>query len=144
MEGVGQVSTLTQPHDYGMLLDLKDCYLTMGLHPAQLQYCRFRCLEGKRWQWKTISFGTAEAPQIYTKVLRPIIRILKSLGVRYLIYIDDLLCLDQDPLRLAWSMALALELLQGEIGLQIEISKAQWSPSQDFTCLGLIWNTVSM
>ena len=59
-------------------------------------------------------------------------------------YIDDLLCLDQDPLRLARSMALALELFQKELGLQIKVSKAQWSPSQDFTCLGLIWNTVTM
>ena len=138
------MSTLIQPRDYGMLLDLKDCYLTMGLHPAHRRYCRFRCPNGRRWQWKSLSFGSAEAPQICTKVLRPILRILKSLGVRCLMYIDDLLCLVQDPLRLAWSMALALELFQKELGLQIKVSKAQWSPSQDFTCLGLIWNTVTM
>ena len=96
-EGVKQVSTLIQPRDYGMLLELKDCYLAMGLHPAHRRYCRFRCPEGKRWQWKAVFFGTAEAPQICTKVLRPITRILKSLGVRCLMYIDDLLCLDQGP-----------------------------------------------
>lgn len=144
MEGVEQVSTLIQPNDYGMLLDLKDCYLTMGLHPAQRRYCRFRCPDGKRWQWKTVSFGTAEAPQICTKVLRPVFGILKSLGIRCLIYIDDLLCLDQDPIRLARAMGLALELLQKELGLQIKVSKAQWSPAREFTCLGFIWNTTTM
>ena len=144
MEGVEQVATLIQPGDYGMLLDLKDCYLTLGLHPAQRRYCRFRCPDGKRWQWKTVSFGTAEAPQLCTKVLRPVIRILKSLGIRCLMYIDDLLCLDQDPLRLARAMALAMDLLQGQLGLQIKVEKGQWTPSQEFTCLGLIWNSITM
>ena len=72
-----------------------------------------------------VSFGTAGAPQLCTKVLRPVIRILKSLGIRCLMYIDDLLCLDQDPLRLARAMALAMDLLQGELGLQIKVEKGQ-------------------
>ena len=38
MEGVQEVAELIQRRDYGMLIDLKDCYLTMGLHPSQRKY----------------------------------------------------------------------------------------------------------
>jgi hypothetical protein len=42
MEGVQQVVELMQQNDYGMLIDLKGCYLTLGLHPAHRKHCRFR------------------------------------------------------------------------------------------------------
>ena len=71
MEGVQQVAELIQVKDFGMLIDLKDCYLTLGLHPAHRKYCRFRGLDGRRFQWKTVSFGTVEAPQLCTRLLRP-------------------------------------------------------------------------
>ena len=142
MEGVQEVAQLIQKDDYGMLVDLKDAYLTLGLHPSHRKYCRFRCPTSKvRYQWKTVSFGTSEAPKICTKILRPIIGILKSLGIRCLIYIDDLLLLDQDPVRLAKAMAIAMELLQQKVGLQLKLSKGNLLPSQRFTCLGIIWDT---
>jgi hypothetical protein len=145
MEGVQEVSELIQRGDFGMLIDLKDCYLTMGLHPSHRKYCRFRCSStGVRYQWKTVSFGTSEAPKICTKILRPLIRILKTLGVRCLIYIDDLLLLDQDPIQLGKAMSVAMELLQREVGLQLKLSKGNLLPAQVFTCLGIIWDSKNM
>ena len=145
MEGVQNVSEMIQRCDYAMLVDLKDCYLTPGLHPSHRKYCRFRSpASKKRFQWKTVSFGTAEAPQVCTKILRPLIRILKSLNIRCLIYIDDLLILDQDRVRLAKAMGIAMQLLQNECGLQLKISKGQLSPQQQFQCLGFMWDTKTM
>ena len=124
MEGVQQVADLIQPNDFGMLVDLKDAYLTMGLHPSQRKYCRFRSPEdGQRLQWKTVSFGMSEAPRICTKLLRPLIGLLKQIGIRCLIYIDDLLLLDQDRDRLARGMAIAMDLLLIQVGLQLKTSK---------------------
>ena len=136
MEGVQQVAELIQQNDYGMLIDLKDCYLTLGLHPAHRKYCRFRSPDGSRYQWKVVSFGTSEAPKICTKMMKPLIQILKGLGIRCLIYIDDILILDQCPRRLGVAMALAMELFQSQVGLQLKISKGQLLPSQVFQCLG--------
>ena len=145
MEGVKEVAELIQPQDYGMLVDLKDAYLTLGLHPSHRKYCRFRCPKSKvRYQWKTVSFGTSEAPKTCTKIIRPLTRILKSLGIRCLFYIDDLLLLDQDPVRLGKAMAIAMDLLQKQVGPQLKLSKGNLFPSQLFTCLGIIWNTRQM
>ncbi len=84
-----------------MLVDLKDAYLTLGLHPSHRKYCRFRHPQtGRRLPWRTVSFGIAEAPRICTKLLRPLMAILKQLGIRCIIYIDDILLL-QGPQRTA-------------------------------------------
>ena len=145
MEGVQQVADLIQPDDFGMLVDLKDAYLTMGLHPSQRKYCRFRSPEsGQRLQWTTVSFGMSEAPRACTKLLRPLIGLLKQIGIRCLIYIDDLLLLDQDRDRLARGMAIAMDLLQGQVGLQLKTSKCCFRPLRTFQCLGLVWNTHTM
>ena len=42
MDTLQSVADCIQRDDYGMLVDLTDCYLTMGLHPSQRKYCRFR------------------------------------------------------------------------------------------------------
>ena len=42
MDTLQSVADCIQPGDFGMLVDLTDCYLTMGLHPSQRKYCRFQ------------------------------------------------------------------------------------------------------
>jgi hypothetical protein len=121
MDTVQTVAELIQPNDYGMLCDLKDYYLTMGLHPSQRKYCRFRSPASRqRLQWRTISFGMSEAPRMCTKLLRPLLGLLKQLGICCMLYIDDLLLLHQDRVHLARGMAVAISLLQQEIGLNIK------------------------
>ena len=144
MEGIQQVAELIQPGDFATLVDLKDCYLTLGLHPCHRKYCRFRSPDGTRYQWRTVSFGTAEAPQICTKILKPIVRILKSLNIRCLIYIDDLIILDQSMERCARAMGVAIMLLQQECGLQLKLSKGQLTPQQVFVMLGFEWDSRTM
>jgi hypothetical protein len=48
-----------------------------------------------------VNFGIAEAPRICTKLLRPLTATLKQLGIRCIIYIDDILLFHQDALQLA-------------------------------------------
>jgi hypothetical protein len=128
-----------------MLVDLTDCYLTMGLHPSQRKYCRFRHpVGGQCLQWTTVGFGMSEAHRMCTKLLRPLVGLLKQLGIRCVIYIDDLLILHQDRTRLARGMAIAMDLLQGQVGLNIKTSKCSFRPSRQFTCLGFQWNTETM
>ena len=113
-------------------MDLKDCYLALGLYPSQRKYCSFRCpTTDIRYQWITVAFGISEAPRICTKILRPLTGILKLLGVRCLIYIDDLLITDQCPLRASRAMSLAIQLLQTEVGLQSSPHAARFDRPAD-------------
>jgi hypothetical protein len=145
MDTVQTVAESIQPNDFGMLVDLTDCYLTLGLHPSQRKYCRFRHpANGRRLQWRTISFGMSEAPRICTKLLRPLMGLLKQLGIRCVLYIDDLLILHQDRIKLARGMAIAMNLLQSQVGLNLKTSKCCFKPSRQFVCLGFIWDTTAM
>jgi hypothetical protein len=145
MDTLQSVADCIQPGDFGMLVDLTDCYLTMGLHPSQRKYCRFwHPATGRRMQWKTVSFGMSEAPRMCTKLLRPLMGLLKWLGVRCVLYIDDLLILHQDMTTLARGMAVAMHLLQSQVGLNLKTSKCSFRPSREFTCLSFVWNTATM
>ena len=145
MDDTQLIAETIQPGDYGMLVDLKDAYLTLGLHPSHRKYCRFRHPStGQRLQWHTVSFGIAEAPRICTKLLRPLMAVLKQMGIRCIIYIDDILILHQDRLQLARSMAVAINLLQRQVGLNLKTSKCSFHPLQRFQCLGYVWDTTTM
>jgi hypothetical protein len=145
MDDVQLISEIIIPGDFGMLLDLKDAYFTLGLHPSHRKYCRFRDpLTRQRLQWRTVSFGISEAPRLCTKLLRPLIARLKQIGIRCIIYIDDILLLHQDRIQLARSMAVTLDLLQQQAGLNVKTSKCSFRPSQRFQCLGYVWDTVLM
>jgi hypothetical protein len=86
----------------------------------------------------------SEAPRICTKLLRPLMGRLKQLGIRCVLYIDDLLILHQDRTTLARGMAVAMNLLQTQVGLNLKTSKCSFRPSRQFTCLGFDWDTASM
>jgi hypothetical protein len=145
MDDTQVIAETIQQGDYGMLVDLKDAYLTLGLHPSHRKYCRFRHPStGRRLQWRTVSFGISEAPRICTKILRPLLAVLKQLGIRCIIYIDDILLLHQDRLQLARGMAVAINLLQQQAGLNLKTSKCSFRPLQRFQCLGYVWDTISM
>jgi hypothetical protein len=145
MDTLQTVAESIQPNDFGMLVDLTDCYLTLGLHPSQRKYCRFRHpANGRRFQWRTISFGMSEAPRICTKLLRPLMGLLKQLGIRWVLYIDDLLILHQDRTKLARGMAIAMNLLQSQMGLNLKTSKCCFRPSHQFLCLGFMWDTTAI
>ena len=145
LDGTKAIAQLIQPGDFGALIDVKGCYLEFGLHPSHRKHCRFRESNRNRWQWRTISFGMSEAPHSCTRILRPFTKILKGLGVRCSIYLDDLLVLSQNPSSLAVAMGVAVEMLQSELGLQLKLEKCEpFAPSQRFTALGVVWDTKLM
>jgi hypothetical protein len=74
----------------------------------------------------------------------PLVSLLKQLGIRCIIYIDDILLLNQDRFLLMRSMAVALDLLQRQAGLNLKTSKCSFHPSQRFQCLGYVWDTMLM
>jgi hypothetical protein len=89
MENVQTVAETIQPGDFGMLVDLTDCYLTMGLPPAQV-----------------LPFPVSSG-----RSARRLVGLFKQLGIRCIIYIDDRLILHKDRTRLARGMAIAMDLL---------------------------------
>ena len=71
-------------------IDLQDAYMSVPVAPKS------RCLlvfifDRKIYRFKEMPFGLNSAPRIFTKLFKPILRLLRSQGMLLIIYLDDIL-----------------------------------------------------
>ena len=64
-----------------------------------------------------LPFGLRLAPLYWTKLLRPVIAKARALGIRCLIYLDDLVVLGRSKLEAARDWATIAGLMARELGL---------------------------
>ena len=75
--------------------------------------------------------------------MTPVIAHIRSLGIRIVIYLDDILILHQDPSVLQSIFRKVVSLLEG-LGFLINLNKCSQFPSQQLIFLGTMLNTVTM
>ena len=71
-------------------LNLKDAYYALPIHPSHRKYLRF-IYQDRTYEFQCLPFGLYSAPQ----TLKPVLAVLRSMGIRVVIYIDDMLLLHQ-------------------------------------------------
>ena len=69
-------------------------------------------LEGESYQFTCLPFGLSCAPCTFTKVLKPVMILLRSWGVRITVYIDDMLILAETPEQVSQHLETLLWILQ--------------------------------
>ena len=111
MENILCLKQLLNPNDFMVKLDLKDAYLTVGIHEDSQQYLRF-IWKGQTYQFQALPFGLCTAPRIFTKLLKPVIAFLRMQNIRLLIYLDDILIVGSNITALNKHTQLVLELLR--------------------------------
>ena len=92
MEGVHSVKEILKPGDWLAKVDLKDAFFTIPIHVAHRKYLWFT-FQGKVYEFNCLPFGLSSAPWVYTNTLKPVIALLRELGVWLIAYIDDILIL---------------------------------------------------
>ena len=85
---------LIQTGDYMIKLDLKDAYLQIPIHQDHQHLLQFQWME-KTYQFSCLPFGLTSAPRVLTKVLKQLVGILRRMGIRLVVYLDDILILHQ-------------------------------------------------
>ena len=111
MEGVSTLKDILQLGDWFVKVDLKDAYFTIPIDFGHQQYLRFM-LEGESYQFTCLPFGLSCAPRTFTKVLKPVMILLWSWGVRIIVYIDDMLILAETPEQVSQHLETLLWMLQ--------------------------------
>ncbi|XP_056373902.1 uncharacterized protein LOC130267762 [Hyla sarda] len=141
MEGIHSLRDLLLPGDWLAKIDLKDAYLTVPIHPSCcpcLQFTR----EDQKWEFSSLPFGLSSAPWCFTKLMRPVMAVLRSRGVRLIIYLDDILIMartrDQILLHVHWAVSL-LE----ELGFLLNEKKSILIPARAMEFLGFLVDTRS-
>ena len=142
MESLKTAKNIIQKGDWLVKLDLKDAYLTVPMHRDHWKFLRFRW-KGRLWQFKVLPFGLSSAPYTFTKLMKPVISLLRKLGIRVILYLDDMLIMAESQEEAKRHLATALELLVC-LGFVVNTRKSVFSPSQSLEFLGFLLDTQRM
>ena len=123
-------------------LDLKDAYFSISIHKKHRKYLRFPW-GNKLYEFQAMGFGLGPGPQIFTKVMKPLVSFLRRLGVRLVIYLDDILVLNQSEVQLLRDLN-SLRWLLEHLGFLINWKKSMIIPTQQIEFLGFVINSVNM
>jgi len=142
MEGLVTARQLIEPGDWMAKVDLRDAYFTVPISSSHRRFLRFRW-RGVDYEFVCLPFGLSSAPRVFTKVMKPVIAALRSRGIRLVIYLDDILFLNQSRDGLESDIQAAVALLQS-VGFLINWEKSFITPVQSIVFLGLIIDSLSM
>ena len=87
--------------------------------------------------------GLASAPRTFTKIMKPVEATLRNLGIRLIIYLDDLLILADSEQTARLHLATAMNLLES-LGFIINLKKSVLTLVQTIEFLGLSVNSVAL
>ena len=71
-----------------VFIDLKSGYHHLDIYPEHQTYLGFQW-EGKFYMFTVLPFGLSTACYIFTKLLRPVVKHIRALGVSLVLYLDD-------------------------------------------------------
>ena len=142
LESLELVKTMLKPNDYLMKLDLKDAYISVPIAEEHRKYLRFQ-FRGVTYEYQCLPFGLSSAPRAFTKLVKPVIAILRISGIRVVIYLDDLLLFHQDPVELQKIFQIVITLFT-DLGFVIKLEKCSPSPTQAIVFLGAQLNSIDL
>jgi hypothetical protein len=109
-------------------IDLKDAYFVIPVWKHHRKYLRF-IWKGTLLEFACLPFGLATAPRLFTKIMEPVVALLRRARLRLIIYLDDHLFMNQSKEGLKLDMATAQYLLEN-LGSVINLEKSHFIPTQ--------------
>ena len=108
MEGLHLLPDLIQSQDWMVKMDLKDAYLQVPIHQKHQCLLQFQW-EQKTYQFVCLPFGLTSA---FTKIMRPVVGALRQMGIRLIIYLDDILIMHQEKEQLMQLTSLVCQMFE--------------------------------
>ena len=126
MEDLKKIAKMVGPNLWGVKLDLKDAYFHVPLSPEFWKYFVF-VLGQRVFFFKVLPFGLTSAPWAFSRVLKPIKKLLRLQGIRVTSFLDDFLILARSFQECLDHTAKVIDLLQ-RLGFRINWEKSSKSP----------------
>ena len=139
MKTQGSVRAAIRSQEWTVSIDIRDAYLHVPMHQAIRKYLRF-VVNKKVCQFTCLPVGLATSPCEFTKLLRPVVALLRQQGVKLHIYLDDWLIRADTPEQAQLHAQTTIRVLQF-LGWIINYEKSDLTPSQDFQFIGMQFNT---
>ena len=96
METQGSVRSAIRSQEWTVSIDIRDAYLHVPMHQAVRKYLHF-LVNKKVYQFTCLPFGLVTSPREFTKLLRPVVSLLRQQGVKLHVYLDDWLIRADTP-----------------------------------------------
>lgn len=128
MEGIRLLRDLLQPNDWIGKIDLKDAYFVVTKFKNHQKFLRFRWKDSLM-EFTCVLFGLASVPRILTKLMKPVAALLRRSSIRLIVYLDDILVMNQTATGLQRDISTATQLLEN-LGFVINLTKSQLKPYQ--------------
>lgn len=123
-------------------LDLKDAYYSVKIHPDYQKYLRF-CYNNKCYQYTSYPNGLSSCPRNFTKLMKPVLCVLRTKGHIIIIFIDDLLLIATSYEKCCATVLETIKLLS-DLGFVVHEEKSEFVPQQHATFLGFLINSLLM
>lgn len=142
MEDTRTVTRLFQKDNFAATIDLKDAYYLIPVQEECRKYLRFS-FEGKLYEFTCLPNGLASAPYMFTKLLKPVIKFLRSNGIIVVSYLDDFLILGSSEQECHNNVQFVVKLLLS-LGFVINDDKSVLVPSKRCKFLGFIFSSLTL
>ena len=136
MEGIHMVRDLLRKGDFMVKIDLKDAYFTVPLCQEDQKFIRFMW-EGTLYEFACLPFDLSSTSRVFTKIMKPVVALLRQLGIRMIIYLDDLLIMAQSQDLLNCHVSTVRNLLEN-LGFIINYLKSVLIPATQMEFLGIL------
>lgn len=117
-------------------LDLKDAYHLIKIHEDSRKYLRFMW-ENDIYEFNVLPFGLNVAPYIFTKIMKPVVKLLRTCGFLSTIYLDDLLLIGRSHNDCIENVNFSIKLIKS-LGFIVNEEKSALIPSTTCKFLGFI------
>ncbi len=121
---------------------LKDASFMIPVAPNHRRLLRFRW-QGKTYQLTCLPFGLSSAPWVFTKITKLIMTTLRYLGLRMIIYIDNILLIAETRSQ-AQAHTAGLIFLLESLGFIINQKKSIVDPTREIDFLGFAVHSQTM
>ena len=128
MKGLRTIRQLLCHDDLITKVDLSDFYMHFLVCKADRRYMQFMWT-GKKFQCIGMPFNLASALRLATKMMAPMIRYIRSCGLRVAIYIDDLISRSQSYKETIEPTQLSVATLN-KLSLAVQPDQCQVVPSE--------------
>ena len=130
METPQTVQEAIREGDWMISLDMSDAYFHVPIHPQSRRYLRF-VFNKKIYQFKVLCFGLSTAPQVFTRVMAPLGKIVHLAGFRMVLYLDDWLVIASSRNEMLRAREFVLKLAE-ELGSHNKLRKVSFGPISAF------------
>ena len=134
METLESIRTSPIPGEWVSSIDLSDAYLHIPIHRNSRKYLRF-CHRSQVFQFTSLPFRLATAPQVFTVILKEVKLMALSRGLKLHQYLDDWLIRSQSQEEAQVNTQAVVDLTQS-LGWIINQEKSEQKPTQVFSFMG--------